>query len=286
MIERSDISHPMWRKKVDSTFLVEGHTPIPHWVMKIWNVGQFFDHIAPEGERKAEVTLQFAGKRHAGRISKVKRSDGFQYRLYVESDALLRQLREKFLMSYMRALESGLSKVKSHRAIEEEIPFWEFVDIEFDLKARTFILGAHYAHRPIFPELFSRLANSAPLKSIQDEIGKGPGTRIQKQGWKSRTEYRSEINATNVIYTLLDSINKLIYIGEAKDLVKRFDAGHSDIAEWDYYRFNALPDDLRTHRVSIERMAIRDMAALLDNKREIGTFTISDFKLANRKIDR
>jgi hypothetical protein len=33
-------------------------------------------------------------------------------------------------------------------------------------------------------------------------------------------------------------------------------------------------------------MSIRDMAALLENKNEIGTFSISDYKLANKKIDK
>jgi hypothetical protein len=33
-------------------------------------------------------------------------------------------------------------------------------------------------------------------------------------------------------------------------------------------------------------MAIRDMAALIENKNGIGTLGISDYKLANRKIDK
>ena len=96
----------------------------------------------------------------------------------------------------------------------------------------------------------------------------------------------TEINAENVIYTLVDTKNRLIYIGEAEKLAKRFDSGHPDILDWDFYKFNQLPPDLAEHRLKIERMAIRDMAALIENKNGIGTLGISDYKLANRKIDK
>ncbi len=43
---------------------------------------------------------------------------------------------------------------------------------------------------------------------------------------KSHSEYKNEIGAENVIYTLLDTKNKLIYIGEAKKLSSRFDRDH------------------------------------------------------------
>ena len=69
-------------------------------------------------------------------------------------------------------------------------------------------------------------------------------------------------------------------------MVKRFDLGHPDIKDWDYYRYNVLPKELELHRVTIERMAIRDLAALLENKQDIVSSGILKYKLTNRKIDK
>jgi predicted GIY-YIG superfamily endonuclease len=185
----------------------------------------------------------------------------------------------------MRTLEGALTENQNRNDIEETIPFWEFIDIEFNIESREVHLTGHYTQKALFPELFKRLANSAPVRAIQEEIAGKKSSRIQKLGWKPREQFKKEISAVNVIYTLIDTSNKLIYIGEAVDLVRRFNAGHKEIPNWDFYKFNLLPQELAEHRLTIERMSIRDMAALLENKSEIGTFSISDYKLANKRID-
>ena len=49
-------------------------------------------------------------------------------------------------------------------------------------------------------------------------------------------------------------------------------------------KYAVLPPELGKYRLAIERMLIRDLAALLDNKQGIKTISISDYSLANRKI--
>jgi hypothetical protein len=285
MLERSDVAAPLWRKKVDATFLTEGSTPIPNWLVEVWGIPQYFEDVRTKKCPEAIAPVLFDGKIFDGRVVKIKRQGGYRYRLYLDA-RLIDLLRQTFLMSYMRTLEGELTFNKNRRDIESEIPFWEFIDIEFDPVKRRFRFVAHYTQKAWFPELFRRLVGSAPMKAIQDEISGKQSARIQKQGWKPRSDYKTEVKAENVIYTLIDTKNKLIYVGEAAKLVKRFDGGHADILEWDYYKFNQLPDDLSEHRLTIERMAIRDIAALLENKRDVGSFSISDYKLANRKIDK
>ncbi len=94
------------------------------------------------------------------------------------------------------------------------------------------------------------------------------------------------MGAQNVIYTLIDTDKKHLYIGEAKDLIKRLSSGHPVISGWNYFRYNALPDSLAPFRVELERMAIRDMAELLNNNKGIDFLSISDYKLINDKVDR
>ncbi|WP_371187824.1 GIY-YIG nuclease family protein [Thalassotalea maritima] len=108
---------------------------------------------------------------------------------------------------------------------------------------------------------------------------------IHKQDWRQWADYKFEIGAYNVIYMLLDDVNKLIYVGEARDMVKRFNAHNASQTTWTHYKYNVLPDSLEPYRVSIERMLIRDLACLLKNEQNIKTINISEYKLINRKID-
>lgn len=96
--------------------------------------------------------------------------------------------------------------------IEEEIPFWEFLDIEYDSENRIFIFTPYYTQKPSFPELFKRLIGSPAIKKIDDENSNKPKERIYKQDWKPRSEYETELGAENVVYMLIDTVNKYLYI--------------------------------------------------------------------------
>jgi hypothetical protein len=142
-------------------------------------------------------------------------------------------------MSHMRELESRLREDTTD--IETQIPFWEFLDIEFDAQEKHFYLAAHYTQTPTFPKLFKNLIGSPPIKRIDDEITHPGQFRIQKQDWRPRSMYEMELGAENVIYTLIDEKAKLVYVGEAANLIRRLKAGHSDIKDWDFYRYDQLP---------------------------------------------
>jgi len=85
---------------------------------------------------------------------------------------------------------------------------------------------------------------------------------------------------------LYDSKAKLFYLGEAENLVKRLLQPHTSIPGWDYFRYDVLPQALAAYRVAIERMLIRDFAAILKNKREVPWYDLGGVCLANDRIDR
>ena len=284
MLERSQVDFPMWRKKVDATLLKDGSTPIPKWLFKFWGIEDAFGNVRSKNDQEACVEITFDKNTYQGQVSKVKHSSGFQYRLYF-NDALVEKLRTTFLMSFMRSIEAELSELNT-RDIEKEISFWEFLDIEFDIDNKKFLFNAHYPLKPQFPNLFQRLVNSAPLKRISSEVLDKDSLSIHKQDWRVWDNYKFEIGAHNVIYMLLDEVNKLIYVGEATDMVKRFNAHHKGTHNWTHYKYNVLPDSLSEYRVSIERMLIRDLACLLDNEQSICSIQISEYKLTNLKIDK
>jgi hypothetical protein len=185
-------------------------------------------------------------------------------------------------MSYMRSLEGALAE---NTDVEQQIPFWEFLDIEFDRVRRIFRFVAYYRQQPSFPHLFHRLIGSPALRRVADDIEGKSEIRIYKQDWKPRSDLEFQLGAVNVIYMLIDTNGRKFYIGEAADLVKRLLQPHACIAEWNFFRYNVLPKEFAPHRVALERMLIRDFAAVLKNRKQIPSHLIADCELPNEKVD-
>ena len=59
MLERSDVEWPLWRKKVDGTFLKEFSTPIPLWVQKIWQIKENYSAVRSKSDEASNVRIQF-----------------------------------------------------------------------------------------------------------------------------------------------------------------------------------------------------------------------------------
>jgi hypothetical protein len=284
-LERSNVDFPLWRKKVDKSLFDHSATPIPAWACDIWSIQDSFSHVPSKKHNDSEVILEFQGKKYKGNItitSRGRKTPG--YRLWFNDD-LTAELKQVFLMSHMRALEQSLSG-KSSSEIEDDIPFWEFLDIEYDNGNRVFKLNSHYTQKPSFPNLFHRLIQSPVIQKIESEIkqkNEKPG--IIKTNWKPRSKLKFELGAKNVIYMLADTKNKLLYIGEAKDLVKRLHQIYPKIKHWDYFRYDVLPDELFEFRLTLERMLIRSFAAVLGNKKNVDSLDFSEYELVNDKID-
>ena len=291
-VERSHVQkRGMWRKKVDNSLFRHNGTVIPKWMVSIWGLEDYFPDVHGKLGRRdpnSATSITFNNVSYKANLTCTFRElrQDKTHRLW-QSEELTDELKSVFVMSHMRDIEASLRERSEQGNIEKQIPFWEFVDIEFDSESRGFIYTAHYTQEPMFPQLFSNLAGSPALKVIEDRIEDKDTFRIHKQNWRPRTNLESEIGANNVIYTLLDINNKLIYVGEAKDIRKRLRNRYPSIPNWTHYRYDVLPSDTPDDmRVSIERMVIRSYASLLQNKSGIDTKDISSYSLANDKIDR
>lgn len=283
--ERSNVEFPLWRKKVDKSLFEHRGTTIPTWACRMWGIPDLFKDVTSRKTKQSKVTIQFVNKSYEGYVTAAPSGRKTPaYRLWFEDD-LCHILKYTFLMSYMRSLEQSLSEVED-LDIEHKIPFWEFLDIEFDKSNRLFRFVAYYKQDPTFPGLFERLIGSPALQKISEELeGKG-NERIYKQDWKRRQELQFEIGAKNVVYILLDTEHKLLYIGEAQDLVSRLSQPHSLIEDWNYFRYDVLPDNLSKFRVEIERMMIRDFASVFSNERGVQNLLGTEFKIVNKKVDK
>ena len=283
-LERSRVSHPLWRKKVDKSLFEYNGTPVPRWACNMWGIRSQFKNITSKKDPAAKVDIHFNGFKYQGWVTCAKKGRKTPiYRLWF-TDELAQLIKHEFVMSYMRMLEQSLSPKSVN--IEEEIPFWEFLDIEYNNELRKFYFEGYYRQKPSFPQLFSRLIGSPPLAMIDDERHEKTQNRIHKKDWKDRSELQFEVGAENVIYVLADERKKLLYVGEAKNLIRRLSQKHPSIPNWNLYRYDALPSNLDPFRIELERMLIRSYATLFPNKAKVGTLKLSDWRLTNDKIDK
>lgn len=167
--ERSDVEHLLWRKKVDKSLFghnSHGGTTIPRWMWSGWLLEESFGTCTSERDPQSEVTILFEGKQCTGHVTMAKqgRETTPICRLWLP-DELCAELRFAFPMSYMRALERELTS-DNKRDVEKEIPFWEFLDVEYDPQEREFKLTAHYVQGALFPLLFERLIRSGLVDGI------------------------------------------------------------------------------------------------------------------------
>ena len=295
-IERNNISHTMWRKKVDNSIFSSGHIVIPKAYVKQWRLEVLFRDNGKNAETWP-IEVQFGTKIYNGKVfyrPPTKARSSVQHKILIKED-LIEDLKKAFLMSHIRWLEVELRKqggkksAQASKETERETPFWEFIDIEFDYENKQFIFTDYYKQEAYFPEVFKHLIGSPKLKQIEGSIFNNFETIIN-QDWKKKDELVTELGAKNVIYTLLDEVSKRIYVGETgQDLkIRLADKEHyknAGIPNWTHYRFEVLPSSIDTKaRKEIEDMTIRAYATLFSNTKDVKSFKISDYKLVNRMI--
>ena len=205
-LERSNVEFAIWRKKVDKSLFEHSGTTVPEWACRMWGLQQLYGDVTSRKDSRSRASVTFNGVAYEAWVTTAPHGRHKPaFRLWYDK-ALSYELKRAFVMSYMRSLEESL---QSNSDQEQEISFWEFLDIEFDLQNRAFRFVAYYTVRPSFPNLFKRLVGSPALRRIEDEVQEKEESRIHKQDWKPRTELEYEIGATNVVYMLFDSKTKI-----------------------------------------------------------------------------
>lgn len=293
--ERRDVQFPLWRKKVDGSLFQHAMTVIPDWVKHgVFDIEDVFQESSKK-HPSSRVTVEFIDDKkstfHEGWVTTTKFGEKWAAKRnpvmrFAFDNQLKTKLQNKFTMSHMRDLERRMRQCKVSE-IEAEIPFYEFLDIEWDKDNRKFIFRPHYIQAPIYEKLFTQLQSKHVLERIENEIEGATKGKISKGDWKEKSEIHKEINTENVIYTLVDMENSEIYVGEAKNLANRFKQSRHEIPGWTHYRVDQLPPDFDDKmRITLERMMIRSLASLLNSSVGIDSMQISEFTLTNKRVDR
>jgi hypothetical protein len=284
-LERKNIQFPLWRKKVDKSILEGYETPIPKFLWKLWDIERLFKKCRSKNHPESLIEIYYKENKFVGQV--VIKANG-QYKLIIPSE-LGGKLKKVYVMSYMREIESRLRSGKlkyKDTKIEEEIPFWEFIDIEFDSENKTAFFNSHYIQKPIYIELFKEIISSHILTDIENTLDSKIDFKIVKKDWRRKEDLKYELGSKNVIYNLIDTVNKEIYIGETESLIERISSEREEIKNWNFYRFDSLPNGLtKKQRLEIERLIIRTFASFFKNDKGILSKEVSEYMLKNKKID-
>jgi len=146
--ERNNVEFPMWRKKVDGSMFGDKCTVIPDWVKD--NVFQI-RHRYPEASKShphSRVTIVIHNKggktsSHWGSVTTNERGDLPPTMRLFWDDEVVAWLKSVFPLSYQRLKLRKKLEWNGPKA-EMKIPFWEFIDIEYDDKECTFHFTGHY----------------------------------------------------------------------------------------------------------------------------------------------
>ena len=145
--ERRNVSHPLWRKKVDGSMFDDKCTVIPDWVKdNIWRIRERFPHpekdnplsqatIVIHREKKKTYHRAMVTTNHRGKLPPTMR-------LFYEAD-VKEWLKEHFSLTHQRN-ELRKKLVWNGPTAEKKILFWEFIDIEYDDDDCEFHFRAHY----------------------------------------------------------------------------------------------------------------------------------------------
>lgn len=131
--------------------------------------------------------------------------------------------------------------------------------------------------------LFERLADENVFGWIFNKTDKK--YLIQKStNWLKVSDFKKHKNVANVIYYLVNTKKKLLYIGKAEHLGNRVVPGkdHQNMpGDWDLFKYDIVRSEFSNILERIEDHTIRSFASVFKNAKNYPSLNVSNFKLVN-----
>ena len=184
--ERSRVKFPLWRKKVDGSLFQHQMTTIPEWVYRDVFQMKPEDFSNSRKDISSQIGVLFSGEKsrkiHKGWITSTKFSEKHARKSpnlrFGFGDEVAQRLQEMFPMSHFREIERRLREPSPTSAeIEEEFPFFEFLDIEWDKSTRCIHLTCHFASPVQFKAVFDRFRTDGVVDRIEQDL-RSDGERV------------------------------------------------------------------------------------------------------------
>ena len=132
--------------------------------------------------------------------------------------------------------------------------------------------------------LFRRLAKENAFEWVFSNDKDKKYLIQQSSKWLDKKELKKTEHNTkmNVIYYLLNSKEKTLYIGKATSLGKRVKEKRAEIPNWDKFRYDVLRPEFSNILERVEGHTIRAFASVLNNTQNFDSLSISNCKLVNK----
>jgi hypothetical protein len=230
-----------------------------------------------------EITVIFEDKKYQCSLRWVNRKINAVYQLRFDSNKdLVKKIREEFIQSYViiksqRETQQDEKQFRSNlKAGNQEVLIIETIN------EKTLIFKTYIQVKSEWNTLFKRLAREGAFDWVFDK-NKDKEYLIQySSNWMSATQLKKHKDKQNVIYYLVDSIKKELYIGKANNLGQRVKIGRSEIKGWDKFRYDLIRPEFSNILERIEDHTIRAFASVLENTQKFDTLGLSEYKLVNK----
>ncbi len=267
-------------KKIDKSIFRYG-TTIPIALVDSFT----FDKPLKPGESR-ELTLNWESKKkkYKAYLCNVNRTNApsvYQIRWDSNYDLIL-DLKKEFIQSYVviwsKAYEASSQNKRYMTKLlggNQEVMIFKPINIS-EVELETFIK---------IPTAYDNMFKKFIEENVFGWLSKvGKDYLITKStDWLDITELNKHLDASFVVYYLIDEEHKEIYIGSAKRLGDRVKENRKEIPGWKKFKYEIIHPDYHSLLQRIEFHAIRAFASFLMNNGNVPYYHISEFKLVNKK---
>lgn len=267
-------------KKVDNSSFHWGIT-VPKELEQDFHTGK---NLPIRTSREIDIIWDKKSYRAKFRHGVTRGHDYFQIR-YDNNPELLKRLRKTFIQSYVilksqKELFETIEEKKQFRSKlaggQQEVLIVQPIDY------KTISFKVFIKIKNEWNTLFQRLADENVFGWLFDKDKKYLISR--SMNWIKKKDFEKHKNATFVIYYLVHTEKKLIYIGKADNLGKRVKPGrkHQKMpADWDLFKYDIVKPEYSNLLERIEDHTIRSFASFFKNNQDYPSINASPYRLVN-----
>ena len=264
----------LYIKKIDKSLLEKGRATLDkkqlednNW-LKSFGVGESRNIKAYYNNREYSTSVAFKSR-------KKHKSELPYYQLTI-GESLKKELKKTFIHTVLNIKSSMVLKEKGRNFNEEALSIEHLKEgKEYILKLKVFI-KVYTEYDEYFKALIESNLIDYPLGSNNEKV------IVSSTEWRDKNERNKYKGTRNIIYYLIDSTTKEIYIGSGALFENRVIPKRKELPGWDKFRFEVINPDYISIIKDLEFMIIRNFANLLKNKDSIRGLDVTEYTLANR----
>ena len=234
-----------------------------------------------------DIVIKFKNKKYSAKINYTRINNSRKYkreRMYPERDViriqydseynLIKELKKNFTYSFITNYQKRKTK------LSELIQFVHEKD-------NIFVIKPYVTQETEYDDMFREMIDRGLFSFMEKDNKKSRDPVFLKYDdkWHDIEELKEFQNRYNVIYLLHHSVDKHVYVGQAKDFKKRVIAGKGREGlskDWDKFMCFELNPDFAYLLNDIENFAIRFMGSVMTNDVKIKSLLDTKLKLVNR----